>query len=909
MKRQVSEKPVYDFSFIKNIASNDGYSFYDEFKEILEDFETGLSLDGASSIISLFEKGFRFYLSYENKTKEFFGSEKYKPDLSEMVLPSKQLNKECETYLKDKFDINYKLIGDLRNVVNNPKNKIFLNTLYLRKKEVLTQLFAFFVTLNKLVNAKEEAMPSNSYLVFYSSFESEDEKERKKKLELAEEAFVNGDYDIAARYHAILDNQKMVDNCLRLFSLKILFQNLKSDFISKRDFIFSLEKYTKKEFYIVKRHFEPFELIVEMNEEQERVNALVRDTKARLEENNAKSFINAYRIIMRDKDKFGYLLKKMPDLFKMFDEALLILLCSGNLTLTDVRNLCKLNYEDFTNRIIDYYLDNIIDIDDELLAYLKSVTKDEKVKDIIQHEQVKRWIAFALSLYEEKNYEYCLEKIIELSQYLDPYQKNEFTVMRIDCLYHMKQFKELSDLFKKDYFKAKITVYLDHLILNDDDIRREINNFRETNIEAYLIETYLINNVNEKILYSETVESDSFFETHRGSEHEYREFISNEYNSYNEIKKNTILKVKRNELLKTLLYAVPAVLLIGLTTLLLILEIGLPYKEKATRVFFIVVSVLLTVASLFIASYQIVKFFKNRSRSHGVESEFTKKNDEYLSLVHQNTYEYKIALFYGFTLLKEPEKKPYPEIDTKIYKEEKRPLITKIVVNALGVICLSSMLISHNSFIYKRLMSNVGYFTSNSFNEVNWSLNKLRKGYKDVLVVKQEYESISNDVGVAYMFTDRNNINTTQKDVDETKATSISYSQAAIDAYRNVQVFMYEDYDLTIKNRHNKFNWDFNPMLSEINLYYLISEKTLKEDGGSKYIVVTPTSYSSNIDDAQDVETKYSFKNGVLTLFSKSSSSWEKQWTLSNFVFTSSSKASILAESSSGYQIQLEIDY
>ena len=159
------------------------------------------------------------------------------------------------------------------------------------------------------------------------------------------------------------------------------------------------------------------------------------------------------------------------------------------------------------------------------------------------------------------------------------------------------------------------------------------------------------------------------------------------------------------------------------------------------------------------------------------------------------------------------------------------------------------------------------------------------------------------------MFTDRNNINTTQKDVDETKAISISYSQAAIDVYRNVQVFMYEDYDLTIKNRHNKFNWDFNPMLSEINLYYLLSEKTLKEDGGSKYIVVTPTSYSSNIDDAQDVETKYSFRNGVLTLFSKSSSGWEKQWTLSNFVFTSSSKASILAESNNGYQIQLEIDY
>ena len=120
---------------------------------------------------------------------------------------------------------------------------------------------------------------------------------------------------------------------------------------------------------------------------------------------------------------------------------------------------------------------------------------------------------------------------------------------------------------------------------------------------------------------------------------------------------------------------------------------------------------------------------------------------------------------------------------------------------------------------------------------------------------------------------------------------------------------MSEDYDLSIKNRNNRFNWDFTPLLNEINFYYLINNKTLKEDGGSKYFVTTPTSYSSNIDNTNKVETKYSFRNGVLILYTKSGSAWEKKWSFSNFAFTSENNASILAESTDGYQITLDIEY
>ena len=262
MAKAKYEKPRYDYSYLKEVSSSEkekeGEILYDHVREILYDFEVGIDLD---RIISLFEKGFLVYLRFSNKLEQFFKNVEYKPNIYELVLPSKSLNIECQKYLKSHFHLDYKLLLDV-----SKKHKKFQNASFNDKQALLTLIFSFLVKLTKLVINKDVEMPSNELIAYLSFIETTKEKEIRRKLMLAQDAFDVGDYDICARYHALLDNQKMVDKCLKLFSLKILFQRLKADFITKDEFLSQVNRYSKQEFNIVKKHFEPFEVIVDSHQ-------------------------------------------------------------------------------------------------------------------------------------------------------------------------------------------------------------------------------------------------------------------------------------------------------------------------------------------------------------------------------------------------------------------------------------------------------------------------------------------------------------------------------------------------------------------------------------------------------------------------------------------------------------------
>ena len=897
MGKNTLEKPKYDFSYIKEISSGvgekEGEILYAEIREILYEFEVGINLN---RIISLFEKGFLVYLRFTNKLVTFFKSENYTPDIYELVLPNKgkTLNEECRAFLKNAFKLDYNLLLDV-----SKDDKRFLNASFNDKKALLTMIFKFVVTLTKLTTNKDVEMPPNELIGYLSFIETVKEKEIRRKQILASDAFESGEYDLSARYYALLDDQKMVDLCLRLFSLKILFQNLKSALLSKRDFVLGISKFSRKEFNIVKKHFEPFEMIIEMNEENKRVRDLYNYLKDTLIDKDTKFFIKQYNLIQKDNDKLGYLKLKMPEIMQVFDAALLDFLYSGVLTLKDIKSIAKLKNELFTYRIIEYSHDNIDQIDDEYLGFVKIICVDEKLKELFENEQIKRLILLTNTLFNEKKYGECLEKIIQLYPLLDAHE-------RVECMYNLKLYADLCDLYKKDFYKNKICEFLKTVIHDDEDIKREINNFRSSEIELYIIKTYLLDKQNSEIYNSESVEHDSFFNEYQGSLLEYSSFIEKQYKTYNDIRKSTVNKARKTELTKTIVFSSMAFVSLIMAIVLLVLEAGLPFEEKATRVFSIVMCVLLTIISIGFATYHVFKLLKDDSKEHGLESRFNKQNDEYLKAVNENTYQYKIALFYGFLLRKTPFLKPYPVIRKDTVEPKKGPFIVKCVVNAIAIAGLVSVLSTHNIYIYNEVVADIYNFKSTSIKEFEWSMKKLPKDYKDIALIKGEYNRISKDLESAAVFTDKNDIAPHSKD----NGLNIELNQTALAAFNNVQCFMYQNYDFETKNKYNKYSWDLYPLLNEINLYYLINGKTLKEaNGGSGYLLTTPSSLETNIGDVIEGEFTYSFGNGALTLYGYESGKWVKKWTLHSFSFTSETTGRVYAESVSGYSGYFAIEY
>ena len=920
MGKKAPEKPRYDFSYIKEITSGsnekEGEILYAEIREILYEFEVGINLN---RIISLFEKGFLVYLRFTNRLVEFFKSEEYKPDIYELVLPNKKqnLNIECEAFLKNTFKLDYDLLLDV-----SKNDKRFLNASFNDKKALLTMIFKFIVTLTKLTTKKDVEMPPNELIAYLSFIETTKEKEIRRKMLLANDAFESGEYDLSARYYALLDDTKMVDQCLRLFSLKILFQNLKSALLSKRDFVLGISKFSKKEFNIVKKHFEPFEMIIEMNEEQKRVKDLYNYLKETLIDKDTKFFIKQYNLIQKDNDKLGYLKLKMPEIMQVFDAALLDFLYSGAITLKEIRSVAKLKCELFNYRIVEYCHDNIDQINDEYLGFVKTICNDEKLKELFQVEQIKRLILLTNTLFNEKKYDECLEKIIQLNPLLDAHDRSEFASMRINCMYHLKMYHELMDMYKKEFFRNKIQEFLKTIIYDDEDIKREINNFRSTEIEEWIIKVYLLDKRNEELYNAETVEHNSFFNEYQGSLLEYSSFIEKQYKNYNDTKTNTINRARKDEVTKTIIFGSAAFALLMMSIVLLILEAGLPFEERATRVFLIVLCVLLTIASLGFAFYQAFKLLKDDSKEHGLESRFNRLNDAYLKAVNENTYQYKIALYYGFLLKKTPFLKPYPVIRIDNKEKKKTPLIVKFVICGVGLVSLVSVLSTHNIYIYKRIVLDIDNFRSSSIDEFNWSEKKLPKNYKEIALIMGEYHRINKDLESAAMFSDKNDVVThstsTSSETYIESVTKIELNETALAAYNNVQCFMYQNYDLTVRNKDNKYNWDFYPLLNEINLYYLINGKTLKEaNGGTGYLMTTPISYETNLGSEISGEFTYTFKNGELSLFGYENTGsekypsykWVKKWSLYNFAFTSKSKAKVYAESTNGYAGYLEVEY
>ena len=138
MAKTKYEKPRYDYSYLKEVSSSEkekeGEILYDHVREILYDFEVGIDLD---RIISFFEKGFLVYLRFSNKLEEFFKSVEYKPNIYELVLPSKSLNIECQKYLKSHFHLDYKLLLDV-----SKNHKKFQNASFNDKQSLLTLIFS-----------------------------------------------------------------------------------------------------------------------------------------------------------------------------------------------------------------------------------------------------------------------------------------------------------------------------------------------------------------------------------------------------------------------------------------------------------------------------------------------------------------------------------------------------------------------------------------------------------------------------------------------------------------------------------------------------------------------------------------------------------------------------------------------
>ena len=189
-------KPNYDYSYIKEISSHgrnytgerEGASFYSDIEELLDAFEHNYLATIKVLVVPLFEKGFKVFLNYQNKTYEFFNRD---PNLTEMVLSYD--HEDSKNYLKSYFDIDYDLLVDLRNASNNKKHDTFQKFYSLNKKQILSELFKFFVLLYKNINGVQVELPSDDFLTYYSSFDtfksdrieevnSEVEKIRKKKV-------------------------------------------------------------------------------------------------------------------------------------------------------------------------------------------------------------------------------------------------------------------------------------------------------------------------------------------------------------------------------------------------------------------------------------------------------------------------------------------------------------------------------------------------------------------------------------------------------------------------------------------------------------------------------------------------------------------------------------------------------
>ena len=168
-------KPSYDYSYIKEISSHgrnfigerEGASFYSDIEELLDAFEHNYLATIKVLVVPLFEKGFKVFLNYQNKTHEFFDRD---PNLTEMVLSYD--HEDSKNYLKSYFDIDYDLLVDLRNASNNKKHDTFQKFYSLNKKQILSELFKFFALLYKNVNGTQAEMPSDEFLSYYSSFDT-----------------------------------------------------------------------------------------------------------------------------------------------------------------------------------------------------------------------------------------------------------------------------------------------------------------------------------------------------------------------------------------------------------------------------------------------------------------------------------------------------------------------------------------------------------------------------------------------------------------------------------------------------------------------------------------------------------------------------------------------------------------